>query len=85
MHNASAEGAKYKVWSKNKGVCVVQHQFRAFRAKTLDWFFLGRWPRLFHFAPLALRPELQLPELLIDQLIASWKSLCELGVMSYKN
>jgi hypothetical protein len=53
----SAKGAKYIRRSKIVVIIEGPAIFRAFSAKkNFDWFHLGRWPRLSHFAPLALRP-----------------------------
>jgi exosortase K len=39
--------------SANRG---RNHELRAFSARTIQRHYLGRWPRLLHSAPLALRP-----------------------------
>jgi exosortase K len=39
--------------SANRG---CNHELRAFSARTIQRHYLGRWPRLLHSAPLALRP-----------------------------
>jgi len=51
MNLKSAESAKSEV-----SVEEIRSHFALSALKKHPWFLLGQWPRLLHFAPLALRP-----------------------------
>ena len=53
----SAEGAKWNVANEKMVIALPSASFRAFSAKEFQPIHLGRWPRLLHFAPLALKTQ----------------------------